>query len=117
MLFPRWDFLVCAEGDEYVYMTLLPKTERDLLLLNTDLSVLMHDLIERYSDQHIDNNKEIYKDCRSAMDACIEKIEELIGSESPFLSTTIEQTENKINEEQSGLKNSIENSNFILLFR
>jgi hypothetical protein len=35
MLFPHWDFLVCAEGDEYVHMILLPKTERDLFLLNT----------------------------------------------------------------------------------
>jgi hypothetical protein len=92
MLFPHWDFLVCAEGDEYVYMTLLPKAERDLLLLNTDLTVLMHDLISRYTMHYTDKGIPVYDDCRFVMDGIMDEIEGLIGCESPFLLTTMEQT-------------------------
>jgi hypothetical protein len=103
MLFPRWEFLVCAEGDEYVYMILLPKTERDLLLLNTDLTILMHDLIGQYTKNHIDDGIPIYDNCRRIIDDLIDEIEVLIGSESPFLLSEIEQIEKKVNEEQTGL--------------
>jgi hypothetical protein len=102
MLFPHWDFLVCAEGDEYVYMILLPKTERDLFLLNTDLTNLMHDLIAYYSMHHIDKGLPIYNDCRYIIDSLIDDVESLIGSESTFLLSTIEQIENKAKEEQTG---------------
>jgi len=102
MLFPHWDFLVCAEGDEYVHMILLPKTERDLFLLNTDLTNLMHDLIAYYSMHHIDKGLPIYDDCRYIIDSLIDDVELLIGSESTFLLSTIEQIENKANEEQTG---------------
>jgi hypothetical protein len=102
MLFPRWDFLVCAEGDDYVYMILLPKTERDLLLLNTDLNILMHDLIAHYSMNHIDNGIPVYDDCRYIMDGLMDEIESLVGIEPPCLLSTIERAENKVNEEQIG---------------
>ena len=103
MLFPRWDFLVCAENDEYVDMILLPKSERDLLLLNTDLNLLMHDLIAHYSINHIDKGIPVYDDCRYVMDGLIDNIELLIGSEPPPFISTNEQTENKMNEEQIGM--------------
>jgi hypothetical protein len=103
MLFPHWDFLVCAEGDEYVYMILLPKSERDLLLLNTDLTILMHDLIAHYSMRHIDNGLPIYDDCRNVMDNLIDEIEMSIGNEPSFSLPTIDQSENSLNEQQTGL--------------
>jgi len=103
MLFPHWDFLVSTEGDEYVYMILLPKTERDLLLLNTDLTILMHDLIGQYTMNHIDNGIPIYDNCRHVIDDLIDEVESLIGSESPFLLSEIEQIETKTNEELIGL--------------
>jgi hypothetical protein len=103
MLFPHWNFLVCTEGDEFIYMILLPKTERDLLLLNTDLTILMHDLIAHYSINNIDQGIPIYDDCRYVMDGLIDEIELLVGSESPFLLPTIDQSENKANEELIGL--------------
>ncbi len=104
MLFPRWNFLVCAEGDEYVYMILLPKTERDLLLLNTDLTILMHDLIAHYSMNHVDSGIPVYEDCRYVMDGILDEIEYKIGAEPPCSMSTLEQSENKINEEQTGLE-------------
>lgn len=103
MLFPHWDFLVCAEGDEFVYMILLPRSERDLLLLNTDLTILMHDLIAHYTKTHLDQGLPIYDDCRYTMDGLMDEIELLVGIESPFLLRTIEQIDNKSNDEQIGL--------------
>ncbi|CAF2646870.1 unnamed protein product [Rotaria sp. Silwood2] len=99
MLFPRWDFLVCAENDEYVYMILLPKSERDLLLLNTDLNILMHDLIAHYSMTHIDKGMPIYDDCRHIMDGLIDTIEQ--NRESSLLLSTMEKSQNPANEEQT----------------
>ena len=102
MLFPHWDFLVCAENEEIVYMILLPKTERDLLLLNTDLNILMHDLIAHYTMNNIDNGIPIYDDCRYVMDGLIDEIEMLIGYEPPLSLSTSGQSENKVHEEQTG---------------
>ncbi|CAF3845624.1 unnamed protein product, partial [Adineta steineri] len=101
MLFPQWDFLVCAEGDEFVYMILLPKTERDLLLLNTDLNILMQDLIAHYSLNHIDNGIPIYDDCRFMMDGLIDDVESQVGCEPPCLLSKTENIENKTNEEHT----------------
>jgi hypothetical protein len=103
MLFPHWDFLVCTEGDEYVYMILLPKSERDLLLLNTDLTALMHDLIANYTRKHIDQGLPVYDDCRYIIDGLIDEIESSVGTQSPFLLSTIEQFDNRANEEQTGI--------------
>lgn len=102
MLFPHWDFLVCSEVEEYVYMILLPKSERDLLLLNTDLTVLMHDLIAHYSFNHIDRGIPIYDDCRQVMEGLIDDVENLIGSESPFSRSTNDRKDNRVEEEQTG---------------
>ncbi len=102
MLFPHWDFLVCAEGDEFVYMILLPKTERDLLLLNTDLNSLMHDLIAHYTINNIDRGIPVYDDCRYVLDGLIDEIEMSIGCEPPLLFSTNGQSGNKRNEEQAG---------------
>ncbi|CAF0727285.1 unnamed protein product [Rotaria sordida] len=101
MLFPHWDFLVCAESDEYVYMILLPKSERDLLLLNTDLNIFMHDLIAHYSMNHIDKGIPIYDDCRYVMDTLIDDLESHIVIESSLLLSTMENSQNKVNEEQT----------------
>ena len=89
VLFPHWEFLVCAEGDEYVYMALLPRSERDLFLLNTDLTQLMHDLIAQYSRDHIDHGLPIYDDCRAVMNAMLNHIETTNGDRprTPLLST------------------------------
>ncbi|CAM4873794.1 unnamed protein product [Rotaria socialis] len=102
MLFPHWDFLVCADNDEYVYMILLPKTERDLLLLNTDLTTLMHDLIAYYSFNHIDNKVPIYEDCRCVMEGLFDDIEHLIGIDSPHSPPSNEKLQNKLNDEYAG---------------
>ncbi|CAF3840940.1 unnamed protein product [Rotaria magnacalcarata] len=102
MLFPHWDFLVCADNDEYVYMILLPKTERDLLLLNTDLTTLMHDLIAYYSFNHIDNKVPIYEDCRCVMEGLFDDIENLIGIDSPYSPPSNEKLQNKLNNEYTG---------------
>lgn len=102
MLFPRWDFLVSPDGDEYVYMILLPKSERDLLLLNTDLSVLMHDLIAHYSLKKIDNGVPIYDDCRCVVDSLVDGIEAKVGSRSPFAMLKSEEPCQKVQEEQPG---------------
>ncbi|CAF3408781.1 unnamed protein product [Rotaria sp. Silwood1] len=99
MLFPHWDFLVCAESDEYVYMILLPKSERDLLLLNTDLNILMHDLIAHYSMNHIDQGMPIYDDCRFVMDGLMDAIEQNL--ESLSLLSTMDKSQNQANEDQT----------------
>jgi hypothetical protein len=85
-------------------MILLPKTERDLLLLNTDLTILMHDLIAHYSMNHVDSGIPVYEDCRYVMDGILDEIEYKIGAEPPCSMSTLEQSENKINEEQTGLE-------------
>lgn len=103
MLFPHWEFFVQPEGDDYVHMILLPKSERDLFLLNTDLTSLMHDLIGKYSMNIIDNGLPIYDDCRHVVEGLIEGIEGLIGVESPFLAKQIEKNEKKVHEEQISL--------------
>ena len=95
MLFPHWDFLVCAESDEYVYIILLPETERDLFLLNTDLTTLMHDLIARYLINNVDKGIPIYSDCRDTIEDLIDQVEVSNGNE-PSL---ILQAEIKVNEE------------------
>lgn len=100
MLFPNWDFFVYAEGDEYVHMVLLPKSERDLFLLNTDLTSLMHDLIGKYSMNHCDNGLPIYDDCRHIVDGLIEQVEGEVGVESQYLSKDTGQTKKKLLEEQ-----------------
>lgn len=102
MLFPHWDFLVCSEVEEYVYMILLPKNERDLFLLNTDLTSLMHDLIAHYSINHIDQGIPIYDDCRHVMEGLIDDVDSLVGSESPFSKLTHDRKENRVEEEQTG---------------
>ena len=101
VLFPNWEFLVCAEGDEYVYMALLPRSERDLFLLNTDLTQLMHDLIAQYSRDHIDHGLPIYDDCRAVMNAMLSNIEAANGdrSQAPLLSA-VDQYRNDANAHQ-----------------
>lgn len=102
MLFPQWEFLVCAEGDEYVYMILLPKTERDLFLLNTDLSSLLQDLIAHYSIHNTDKGLPIYDDCRSLMENLLDEVENLNGPEKRILPPRIEQAENHLYEQPTG---------------
>ena len=75
MLFPRWEFLVFADGDDNLFMLLLPKSEGDLFLLNTDLNSLMHDLIAEYSINNIDQGVPIYEDCRSVMENLLDELE------------------------------------------
>ena len=104
MLFPHWDFLVCSEVDEHVYMILLPRSERDLLLLNTDLTLLMHDLIAHYSIDRIDHGAPIYDDCRQVMEGLMDEIENLVGSESPFVGSVSDRKENHADEEEIGMK-------------
>ncbi|UJR27028.1 hypothetical protein I4U23_008332 [Adineta vaga] len=101
MLFPRWDFLVSTDGDEHVYMILLPKTERDLFLLNTDLNVLMHDLIGHYSMENIDNGMLIYDDCRYAIDGLIDSIETSVDYQPKCIASTNEQIDHGCHEEQT----------------
>lgn len=103
MLFPHWDFLVCSEVDEHIYMILLPRTERDLLLLNTDLTLLMHDLIAHYSIEHFDQGIPIYDDCRHVMEGLMDEIESLVGTESPFAQSMNGLKENPVDEEQIGI--------------
>lgn len=102
-MFPHWDFRVCAEIDDFAYITLLPKSERDLLLLNTDLTALMHDLIAYYSYHHKDNKVPIYYDCRSVMEGILDDVEQLVGTESPYSSLSSEKSHQKYNEEHTGI--------------
>ena len=106
MLFPHWEFLVCTEGDDYVYMIFLPKTERDLFLLNTDLTCLMHDLIAHYSIHHTDKGQPIYDDCRCVMENLLDEVENLTGPEKGhFLPRTEQTAENPLYEQQTGERN------------
>lgn len=105
MLFPCWDFLVCADNDEYLHMILLPKTERDLFLLNTDLTAFMHELIAHYSIVHIDKGIPIYDDCRYVMENLIDDVENSIGTEPLISISTVEKTHMKSNEESTSSYN------------
>ncbi|CAF0736616.1 unnamed protein product [Adineta ricciae] len=100
MLFPRWNFLVSTDGDEHVYMILLPKTERDLLLLNIDLNALMHDLIGQYTMENTDNGLPVYDDSRYMVKVIIDEIEASVGHESTCVSPTTEQSDQKVHKDQ-----------------
>lgn len=75
MLFPHWEFLVSAENEYALSILLFPRSERDLFLLNTDLRVLLIDLIEQFWANNVENGGEIFGDCRSTLDEILDKIQ------------------------------------------